>query len=157
VDFSEARDLFGIIFQILRPNCKFLDCGFISKELRGLSAKCPKLDFSRIVFLKENPWTESTSPWTTGAPVHRGLASVADRRSSPELGRRAPRSTKARRDCTGRARSSPGFSLGPHPRWRSNVEAGRRRCSVRAMLKRGEKRREAERGAVKLGGGARLL
>jgi hypothetical protein len=123
VDFSEARNLFGIIFQISGPNCKFLDCGLISKKPRGLSVKCLKLDFLGIVFLKENPWTESTSPWTTGAPVHRGLASVADRRGSPELGRRAPRSTKAHRDCTGRTRSSPGFGLGPHPRWRSNVEA----------------------------------
>jgi hypothetical protein len=33
------------------------------------------------------------------------------------------------------------------------VEAGRRWCSVRALLKRGERRKEAGRGAVKLGGG----
>jgi hypothetical protein len=33
----------------------------------------------------------------------------------------------------------------------------RRRCSVRAMLKCGEKRREVGRGAVKPGRGARLL
>jgi hypothetical protein len=130
VDFSEARDLFEIIFQIPGPNYKFLDCGFISKKPRGLSEKCPKLDFLGIIFLKENPRSESTCPWTTGAPVHHGLASVTDRRSSPELGRRAPRSTKARRDCTGGTRSSPGFGLGPHPRWRSDVEAGRQRCRI---------------------------
>jgi hypothetical protein len=80
VDFSEARDPFGIIFQILGHNYKFLDCGLISKKLRGLSAKCLNLDFPGIVFLKENLWT-------TGARVHHGLASVADRRSSPDLGR----------------------------------------------------------------------
>jgi hypothetical protein len=67
VDFSKARDLFGIIFQILGSDCKFMDCGLISKKLRGLSAKCQKLDFPGIVFLKENPWTESTSLWTTPA------------------------------------------------------------------------------------------
>jgi hypothetical protein len=67
VDFSEARDLFVIIFQIPGSDCKFMDCGLISKKSRGLSAKCPKLDFSGIVFVKENPWTESTSPWTTPA------------------------------------------------------------------------------------------
>jgi hypothetical protein len=130
VDFSEARDLFGIIFQILGPNCKFLDCGLILKKPMGLGAKCPKLDFSAIVFLKENPWTESTSPWTTRTPVHRGLASVADQRSSPKLGRRAPRSLKALHDCTGRTRSSPRFGLGPHPRCWSDVEVGRQRCRI---------------------------
>jgi hypothetical protein len=81
----------------------------------------PEIRISRNYFPKGNPWTESMSPWTTGAPVHRGLASVADRRSSSELGLRAPRSTV---DCTGRTRSSPGFGIGPHSRWRSDVEAG---------------------------------
>jgi hypothetical protein len=130
VDFSEARDLFRIIFQIPGLNCKFLDCRLISKKPRGLSAKCLKLDFLGIVFLKENSWTESTSSWTTRAPVHHGLASVADWRGSPELGRRAPRSTKAHHDCTGRTGSSPRFGLGPHPRWRSDVEGGRRWCRI---------------------------
>jgi hypothetical protein len=66
VDFSEARDLFGIIFQIPGSDCKFLDCGLILEKLRGLSAKCPKLDFPEIVLLKEThrlrwpgpPWTD---------------------------------------------------------------------------------------------------
>jgi hypothetical protein len=53
VDFSEARDLFVNIFQILGPNYKFLDCGLILEKLRGLSAKCPKLEFPGIIFLKE--------------------------------------------------------------------------------------------------------
>jgi hypothetical protein len=39
VDFSEARDLFGIIFQILGSDCKFLDCGLILEKMRGISAK----------------------------------------------------------------------------------------------------------------------
>jgi hypothetical protein len=39
VDFSEARDLFGIIFQFWGPNCKFRDCGLITKKLRGFFAK----------------------------------------------------------------------------------------------------------------------
>jgi hypothetical protein len=53
VDFSEARDLFVNIFQILGPNYNCLDCRLILEKLRGLSAKCPKLEFPGIIFLKE--------------------------------------------------------------------------------------------------------
>jgi hypothetical protein len=42
VDFSEARDLFGIIFQFWGPLCETMDCGSISKKSRGLFAKFPK-------------------------------------------------------------------------------------------------------------------
>jgi hypothetical protein len=72
VDFSEARDLFVNIFQILGPNCKFLVCGLILEKPRGLSAKCLKIEFSRIIFLKE---THGPSPRVRGpraASVHGG-------------------------------------------------------------------------------------
>jgi hypothetical protein len=42
VDFSEARDLFRIIFQFQGPLCETLDSGLISKKPRGLFAKFPK-------------------------------------------------------------------------------------------------------------------
>jgi glucose-6-phosphate 1-dehydrogenase len=49
VDFSMARDLFVNIFQILGPNCKFLECRLILEKPRGLSAKStkigPRVDF----------------------------------------------------------------------------------------------------------------
>jgi hypothetical protein len=52
VDFSDARDLFVNIFQILRPNYKFMDCGLILEIQRGLSAKSvrhgPQVDFLRV-------------------------------------------------------------------------------------------------------------
>jgi hypothetical protein len=72
VDFSEARDLFGIIFQIPGPNCKFLDCGLILEKPRGLNAKCRKLEFPGIIFLKE---TRVASPRVRGPP---GLRSTVD-------------------------------------------------------------------------------
>jgi hypothetical protein len=85
VDFSEARDLFGIIFQSRGPNYKIRDCGLISKKPRGLSAKCRKLEFPGIVFLKENPWTKSTSSWTAGSAGPRWttdtISEVAHRRT----------------------------------------------------------------------------
>jgi hypothetical protein len=84
VDFSKARDLFVIIFQIPRPNCKIMDCGLILKKLRGLNEKCQKLEFSGNCFPKGNPWTESTSPWTTSGAGPRWttvtVSEVADRR-----------------------------------------------------------------------------
>ena len=39
MDFSEARDLFGIIFQIPGSDHNFLDCGLITKKHRGFFAK----------------------------------------------------------------------------------------------------------------------
>jgi hypothetical protein len=39
VDFFEARDIFGIIFQIPGFDCKFLDCGLITKKRRGFFTK----------------------------------------------------------------------------------------------------------------------
>jgi hypothetical protein len=42
VDFSEARDLFVNIFQILGPNCKILGQRVDFGKAEGLSAKCLK-------------------------------------------------------------------------------------------------------------------
>jgi hypothetical protein len=53
VDFSEARDLFGIIFQTSGPNCKIMDCGLISENVRGLSAKSAK-DLDRGLITKKH-------------------------------------------------------------------------------------------------------
>jgi hypothetical protein len=61
-------------------------------------------------------------------------------------------------------RGARGTRLGSHQSSGGAVEAGRRRCrmgrrrrSVRGLLRRGEREIGAGRGAVKLGEGARLL
>jgi hypothetical protein len=65
--------------------------------------------------------------WTTGASVHHGPASIADQRSSSELGLGPLRAMAACHDCTGRMRSSSVFGLGPHPRRRGGVVTGQQR------------------------------
>jgi hypothetical protein len=84
VDFSEANDLFVIIFQIPGPNCKIMDCGLISKKPRGLNEKCQKLEFPGIIFLKETRGPRA-------APVHGGPRSRSRRRLVGELPERRPR------------------------------------------------------------------
>jgi hypothetical protein len=82
VDFSEARDLFEIIFELRGPNCEIRDYGLILEKLRGQSAKCQKLEFPGIVFLKENPWTKSTSSWTRSTVDRQPLPRSRAHRSS---------------------------------------------------------------------------
>jgi hypothetical protein len=57
-------------------------------KLQGLFFKFPekirKLDFLDY-FGWKNPWTGTTGLWIAGRPVHRGLAVIAMRGSSPEL------------------------------------------------------------------------
>jgi hypothetical protein len=117
VDFSEARELFLNIFQIHRSDCKFMDCGLIPKKPRGLSAKCPKLDFPGIVFLKENPWTESTSPWTAS------VRSTVDRWPLPRSG--AHRSSASGRSGARELRTRGGGEEGWAGKLNGRVAAAR--------------------------------
>jgi hypothetical protein len=94
MEFSEARALFVNIFQIHEPNSKFLDCGLILEKPRGLSAKCLKLEFPEIIFLKEtrgprprvvNRAGARGPPWTDGGADRRRRSAAA---RSPEYGLR---------------------------------------------------------------------
>jgi hypothetical protein len=91
VDFSEARDLFVNIFQILRPNCKCLDCGLILEKPRGLSAKCLKLEFPGIIFLKETGGPSPRAHGPRAALVHGGPRSPSQGRLAGERPKWRPR------------------------------------------------------------------
>jgi hypothetical protein len=124
-----------------------------------------------FIFQQINSWTGSMSPWTGWVcSVHRGpTAARTEGRwgtvaRSPELDLQPLRCTKARRRGRKRERGARGARLGPH--WSSGgaVEAGRRWCrtgrrrrSVRTLLRRGERGKETGEGVVLLGGGACLL
>jgi hypothetical protein len=94
------------------------------------------------------PWTglrrrpeELTGALPTGAPVHES----------------SPRPLGKQEELIGvRSKASPEVEEQRGGRV-TVVKVRRRRCSVRALLRRGERGKEAGRGAVKLGGGARLL
>jgi hypothetical protein len=140
VNFSEAMDVFVIIFQIPGPNCKIMDCGLILKKLRGLNEKCQKLKFLGIIFLKE---TRGPSPRVRGpraAPVHGGPRSPSRRRLAGEWPERRPRArnlTAVEGKGEGTAVSLTGCKRG---RWRVGHDQAtvgnnwRRRRSVRWTL-----------------------
>jgi hypothetical protein len=94
------------------------------------------------------PWTglrrqreELTRALPTGAPVHES----------------SPRPLGKNEEIVGvRSRASPEVEEQRGGR-ATTVKVRRRRYSVRAPLRRGERGKEVGRGAVKLGGGAHLL
>jgi hypothetical protein len=94
------------------------------KETEGHLCKIPGIIKFWIYISSENSVSLVHGSWTTRASVHRGSTSIADRRRSSELGLRQLRATAACRNCTGRTRSSLGFSLGPHLRQRGGVATG---------------------------------
>jgi hypothetical protein len=129
VDFSEARDLFVIIFQIPESDCKFLDCGLILEKPRGLNAKCLKLDFPGIVLLKE---TRGSNPRVRGPPEPRStvdqLWTAAP--SSPELRPTAAPVSTGTGQGSGEEEWGMGSAVGHSP--------GReRRCGDRASRRHG--------------------
>jgi hypothetical protein len=68
-----------------------MDYGLISEKQRGLNAKCPKLEFPGIIFLKE---THGPSPQARGpraTPVHGGPRSPSQGRLAGERPERRPR------------------------------------------------------------------
>jgi hypothetical protein len=91
VDFSEARDLFVINFQIPRPNCIIMDCGLILRKPRGLNENCRKFEFPRIIFLRETPGPSTRVRGPRAALVHGGPRSLSRRRLTGERPEWRPR------------------------------------------------------------------
>jgi hypothetical protein len=89
VDFSEARDLFVIIFQIPGPNYKIMDRGLILEKPRGLFAKFLKQPISGLNFQQKILWTESTVRWTADNAGPRWTADRGRGGASPACGARA--------------------------------------------------------------------
>jgi hypothetical protein len=157
-----------------------MDHGLNSEKQRGLSAKSAKLDRGLIskkhkgFFAK---WrgisagiyfsTDKAVDWVhasvdrrwcgqRGGPGRGGTLTGAQPPASP-VRQSSPAGAQQREERTGSsARASPG--LGRRRGGRATVVKARWcRCSVRGLLRRGERGKEAGRGAVKLGGGAQLL
>jgi hypothetical protein len=114
-----------------------VDRGLISEKQRGLSAKSAKLD-RRLISEKQRGFFAKWRGILTG--IYFSTDKAVDRvHASVDWP-----GAQQREECMGSsARASPG--LGWH------------RCSVRGLPRSGERGKEAGRGAVKLGGGARLL
>jgi hypothetical protein len=108
-----------------------------------------------FTFQQINPWTDGGMDRGGGGAqrcAHRSSAS--GRSGAPKL---TGGGATEREEHTGSSsRASPG--LGRRRGGRAMVvKVRRRRCSVRGLLRRGERGKGAGRGAVKIGGGARLL
>jgi hypothetical protein len=161
--------------------------GLISEKPRGLTAKStrsgPRIDFTRVqgplcniskitritnYFPTVNPVHRVHARWTrAGRAVHRGpmvARTEGTAARSPELGLWPLQCANAHRRGSKRGIGARGARLRPHRSSGGAVEIGRRRCrtgrrrhSVRGVLRRGEREKGAGRGAVKLDEGARLL
>jgi hypothetical protein len=173
VDFSEARDRFVNIFRISDLTAKIVDCGLISENLRGLSAKLaksgPRVYFTKVqgplckisgiiritnYFPMVNPVHRVHAWWTgAGRAVHCGPTVARTEGTvarSPELGLRPLWCAKAHRQGRIMERGVRGTRLGSHQSSGDAVEpgrwwcrTGRRRRSVRSSCKLGSERLRA--------------
>jgi hypothetical protein len=116
-----------------------------------------------IIFQRINLWTgrvrsvhhEPTAARTEGGPEHGGALTGARPPAAP-VRQSSPTGAQQREEHTGRSsRASPGLERRRGGR-ATMVKARWCQCSVRGRLERGEMRREAGRGVVNSGFGARF-
>jgi hypothetical protein len=147
-----------------------LDHGLISKKHRGFFAKWRGISvgiyfsmdkaMDRVHASVDRPGVLDP-PWTDGGTDRggpgRGGALTGAQPPAALVRHSSPAGAQQREEhTTSSARASPGLRRhqgGPA----TAVKVRWRRCSVSVLLRRGERGKEAGRGVVKLGGGARLL
>jgi hypothetical protein len=147
-----------------------LDRGLISKKHRGFFAKWRGISagiyfstdkaMDRVLASEDRPGALSP-PWTDGGTdrggPRRGGVLTGARPPATPVRQSSSAGAQQREECTGSSgRASPG--LGRRRGGRATaVKAWRHQYSVRGLLRRGERGKEAGRGAVKLSGCADLL
>jgi hypothetical protein len=80
-----ARGIFGNIFENPRASYKYVGCRLILEKMRGQSAKCQEMRFSRNYFVEEKPVDQVHGSVDRAGPINHGLAAISTRRSSPTL------------------------------------------------------------------------
>jgi hypothetical protein len=74
-----------IFLKIRGASCNYVGCGLILEKMRGLSAKCREIGFSRNYFVEEKPMDQVHGSVDRASPVHHGPTVIAARGSSSEL------------------------------------------------------------------------
>jgi hypothetical protein len=116
-----------IFLKIRGASYKYVGYGLILEKMRGLSAKCWEMGFSRNYFVEEKPVDQVHGSMDRVGPVHHGPAAIAARGSSSELGLWLLRCSRAPTKGRGRKREARGSRFRAHRGSKGGGAAARRR------------------------------